>query len=559
MTGARLTTPHVAVGAGSVPAVTSFMQRAQRSGWLVRARDVATRWWFVPVVLVVIAAAVRVPGLEGRGQFDADQGNDMMVVWRFLTAGQIPLVGAQASVGDFHQGVLYRLMLLPAAALFGADPLVFMIELALVGIATVVAVWWMARAMGGSLAGAVAGLLVAISPSEIQNSTTIWCVDPIPLFAAGALGAAWRGWSTRRGAWWVAAFTCCAAVAQLHLVGPVFALPVVALYGLQLRRSRADRDTRRHLIKYGLLGATIAALFYLPLVISELQTGFIETRHILTYLGTREGSPGGGLPQVTLITSLRALSFPFSGQITDAPVLAALSAAVVASLGVIAAWWSASAARSAAMWLLGTLAVTVAVLSVGVPSIATVIPGLPNDQYHFFLNPVVFTLAGLGIAALWQRVSQAHFGRDDGSRAVRGVRAAIPAGIAAAALAALAVVSVARWPAATDGDGGWPAMRAAGARIAAASAGGPIGVLSAPALKMSDATDFAILFAGGHLSDVAEASTVAVTCDRLFATVIDVPCGGPAEDLLARDAGLLGPVADRFEVSSRVAVSIYRR
>jgi hypothetical protein len=197
------------------------------------------------------------------------------------------------------------------------------------------------------------------------------------------------------------------------------------------------------------------------------------------------------------------------------------------------------------------MAWTVAILAVGVPAIATVVPGLPNDQYHFFLDPAVFTLAGLGVAALWQRAR--------GLPWVEARSGGAPVILAAGAFALLVLISIARWPVAVDADGGWPAMRAAGERIVAAAAGEPVSVLSAPALKMSDATDFAILYAGGTVAEVDRAQTVVVTCDRLFASVISGSCGGAAEDALARDAGYTGPPAERFDVSSRIAVSIYRR
>jgi 4-amino-4-deoxy-L-arabinose transferase-like glycosyltransferase len=507
---------------------------------IARARSLAASRWLAPVALIALAAVVRLPGLEGRGPFDADQGNDMMTLWRFVTTGEVPLVGPKASVGDFHQGVLYWLLLLPSAALFGAEPLVVMFQLALIGIAGVLAIWWVATTMGGRVAGASAGLLAAVSPAEIGKSTAMWCVDPITLFAALAVGCAWRGWVSTRAVWWVGAFAATAAVAQLHLVGPVLAVPIVSLYVLKLRRA-GHVDLRRRVLRAGLVGGAAAAALFVPLAMSELQTGFAEARNIAAYLASdSDGSALGGL-QVVLVALMRALSYPFAGQITDVPAAAAASAAVVATLGVTAAIRFRSSVGAPAAFLVATVAWGVGALAFAVPTVATVVPGLPNDQYHFFLHPVVLILAGLGMAALWSRTR-------------------IPArAVAVVALLALVVISIARTPAAVDANGGWPRTEAAGSRVVSVAAGLPIALIGAPHFKAQDAMRFAVVYSGGTVA-AGDAPVLVVTCDRLFATVISASCGGAAEDQIALDAGVpTDRLVDRFDVSPRIAVSIYSR
>ena len=53
-------------------------------------------------------------------------------------------------------------------------------------------------------------------------------------------------------------------------------------------------------------------------------------------------------------------------------------------------------------WLALGLTWTVVALAVGASSLATVVPGLPNDHYHAFADPMVFTLIGIGAAVLWR-------------------------------------------------------------------------------------------------------------------------------------------------------------
>src|SRR5664279_2555248 len=72
--------------------------------------------------VMAIAALLRLPGLAARGGWDADQGSEMIVLWRLIHGGQIPLVGPPTSIGDFHHGALYYFLLAPFAWISNGDP-----------------------------------------------------------------------------------------------------------------------------------------------------------------------------------------------------------------------------------------------------------------------------------------------------------------------------------------------------------------------------------------------------------------------------------------------------
>jgi 4-amino-4-deoxy-L-arabinose transferase-like glycosyltransferase len=117
----------------------------------------------VPIVLLVIAAVLRLPNLASRGTWDSDQGHDMLVLRRLVQDGVIPLLGPPTSVGDVHHGALYYYLLAPAAALTGGDsPLAVVFLIALAGITAVLVTWWLAHDIAGHVAGLVAGLGMAV-------------------------------------------------------------------------------------------------------------------------------------------------------------------------------------------------------------------------------------------------------------------------------------------------------------------------------------------------------------------------------------------------------------
>jgi 4-amino-4-deoxy-L-arabinose transferase-like glycosyltransferase len=529
------------------------------------------RAWLVPVGLAVLAAALRLPNLATRGTWDSDQGHDMLVLRSFVRDGVVPLLGPPTSIGDVHHGALYYYLLAPAAALTGGDsPLAVVLEIALVGVAAVVVTWWLARSIAGPVAGLVAGLAMAISPASVDEATFIWNPNLIGLSSAVALAAAWRAWTTRRPAWWLVAAVGTAVTMQCHVLG-VTLLPVVgALLVADLRR-RGGAEERRAIIRVGLAGLGLLALSFVPLAIHELTTNFAEVQAALVYLRAGgEPSDEGPVGRFLLIEA-RVVSWPLVGLIVDG-ILAAMLALVVVI--AIAAWRSIAGhgdERTAARWLGLGLLWTALALTLAAPGLAVIVRGLPNDHYHAFADPMVFTLVGLGAAALWRAGAGAGGGAESRAGAVGLV--VTPGRV----LAAAGVVTIVAWavlhqPPAVHPDGGYPAAERAAQRIEASAGPGPMRLLSLPDFKPPDAYAYPMVRDGrteeGGRAGVGEATLIradasptdaaslVVICDALFETAIGAPCGGPAEATVVPAAA--GEPVDRFEAAPGRFISVYR-
>ena len=87
----------------------------------------------------------------------------MLVLRTLVQDGVVPLLGPPTSIGDVHHGAWYYYLLAPGGGLTGGDsPLAVVALIALAGIAAVGVVWWLARSIGGPVAGVVAGLVMAV-------------------------------------------------------------------------------------------------------------------------------------------------------------------------------------------------------------------------------------------------------------------------------------------------------------------------------------------------------------------------------------------------------------
>ena len=529
--------------------------------------------------ILVLAALTRLPGIDARGRWDADQGTDMLVLRGMTVEGEVPLLGPRTSIGTFHHGAVYYYLLAPAAMISAADPVVVTGEIALFGIAAVAGTWWLARLVGGPLAAAAAGLLAAISPAGIDESTFIW--NPNLIAAASALAYAGALMARRSGKarWWVASGIGAMVTMQCHVLGVVIVVPLAWVWGSDLvRRRRAGLPTRGP-VGGGLGAAAVIALGFVPLLVHELGSGFAETRAILEYVagGGREAATGV-LDRIVTV-GLRSITWPVTGLITDRLAVSLIVALIVTALGAIAVVGrrrgdgqgipgatAASIDVPAVRWLTASLGFSIVALAVFAPSLAIIVPELPNDHYHAFLDPIVLALVGVGLA----RVAGAGAGaiavaagtEPEVPRTQPGSARTLPGRLAAGVLTlVLAGIAVTAWPPAVAQDGGWPLADTAAGRVLANTGDEPFALDGIPEFKNANALRFPLERRDAPVLPAGAAQTsgvVVVVCDPVFDEVTGAACGSEAEDAwLARtertDLGLV----DRFEAGPRRVISVY--
>ena len=522
--------------------------------------------WLPLVGLLALAALLRLPSLATRGTWDADQGHDMLVLRALVRDGVIPLLGPPTSIGNVHHGALYYYLLAPAAFLTGGDsPLAVVTEIALAGIAAVGVTWWLARDIGGPIAGLAAGLIMAVSASAVDESTFIWNPNLIALSSAIALAGAWRAWTTGRPAWWLVSAIGLAVTMQCHVLG-VTLLPILAAMLVADARARRSRPERVAILAYGLTGLLIVVVAFVPLAIHELTTDFSEIRAALDYMRAGGEASALGPAARLVVVGTRVVAWPLTGLITDAIIPAVLVTAGVLLSAVLLARYGETRERQAARWLGLGLVWTTVFLVVVAPGLAEVVAGLPNDHYHAFADPMVFVLVGLAVGALWRTGSAAWRTGSPGSP--QGSRAAALVSLAGLAVFALAAWNLTRQPPAINPDGGFPAADDAASRIQTATGSSPIFLSSLPVFKTPEAYQYPLVRGGATVraSDrsidpmarqPASGESLVIVCDALFEPAIGAACGGPAEAVIA-PADVYGSPVDRFEAAPGRTITVYR-
>jgi hypothetical protein len=305
----------------------------------------------------------------------------------------------------------------------------------------------------------------------------------------------------------------------------------------------ADRRSGRRVGPAVLAWIALAALSYVPLAIHELGADASELRAAIAFVAGGGGSTEVALPVRLVIVLVRVVSWPLSGLLTDAPLAAILATGAVIAIVAWRGWLDRSVEtdeRTAVRWLGLGLAWTIAALAIAAPSLATIVPGLPNDHYHAFADPIVVALVGIGAAA-----------------AIRH-RVVIARAAGAAGVVAVAAFNLVTQPPAVAPDGGWQAARAAAERVARAIGTEPFALASLPPFKSDEALRMPLETLGLEpiaVEDVPQTgSKLIVICDQLFHDAIGAGCGGPAEDA---KAGPSPTLIDRVEAAPGRWISIY--
>jgi 4-amino-4-deoxy-L-arabinose transferase-like glycosyltransferase len=494
------------------------------------------------LAILVLAAVLRLPGLDVRGAFDADQGQDMLVLAGILR-GDLPSLGPPTSIGTFHHGAAYYYALAPAVLLLGPDPVAVMGWIALWGVAAVAATWWLGHLLGGPAAAIVAGLLMALSPAGIDASTFIWNPNIIPAAAALAYAGSIHAWRSGSARWWLLAGAGAMVTMQAHILGLVILPPLVVAWLADVRRAGAE-GRRRSVLGAGAAAGLIIAAGYVPLAIHELGAGFSELRAIGDYIGGDGRGAASGVLDRLVIVAMRSVVWPFAGLLSADPVRSLVALLVVVISAAIALLRGTGQERRSVAFVLGSVGWAVLALAIAAPSLAVIVAGLPNDHYHAFLDPLLVAVVGAGIARLVGA----------GSR---------PAAVAAGMLLVVfAAVAIPAWPPAESPDGGWRAAERDAATIAELGEGEPYALVGLPQFKTTNAVRFPLERLGvsppgpDALAGLDPPRTVVVVCDPLFESVMGNACGGPAERAwLDREGFQPMPVATVEGGSRRIITS----
>lgn len=240
------------------------------------------------VCLILLTAFLRLYRIDEYMTFLGDEGRDALVVKKILVYHDLPLLGAPTSVGNMYNGPLYYYMMAAAMAVWWMNPVAAAVMVALVGIAAVGLVYYLAREWFGKVAAIISATLYSISPVNIIYSRSSWNPNPAPFFALLGILGLYKSWKTKNYLWLTITGVALAFAVQMHLLALIL-LPIYGVIWLYTLWDKIKNKTKLKNFWTGFVLALVAFLILMsPLVIFDVKYNYQNYRALTNFfLGDR--------------------------------------------------------------------------------------------------------------------------------------------------------------------------------------------------------------------------------------------------------------------------------
>ena len=224
-------------------------------------------------IILLVASFLRLYRISEYMTFLGDEGRDVIVVRRLLVNADPILIGPGTSIGDMYLGPLYYYMMAPALLLARFSPVGPAVQIALLGVATIFFVWYMARTWFGKRGAAVAALLYAIAPTVIIYSHSSWNPNIMPFFALLTIWGMWKVWQARQLKWLLVVGVSMAFVLQSHYLG-LLLFPTIGLFWILTFLKVRKTEEAKKLLLNSVFSGIIFLILMSPLVIFDARHGW---------------------------------------------------------------------------------------------------------------------------------------------------------------------------------------------------------------------------------------------------------------------------------------------
>lgn len=255
--------------------------------------------WFL--VIVVIAAALRLYQLETHLIFFPDAGRDFLAAYTMTETGKIPLLGIPSSIPRFKQGPLMVWLIGVLQIFGGTSPVAVGYLMVMFSLFTMCLLYWLLREHVSPKSALIASVLFALSPLAIAQSRMPYHISPIPVLTMLFLMAVVRMKRTWRSV--LLAGLSWAVLFQFELcLAPLFLIVLWKIYTLQNKsagqQSRKRTEKRKpNLQQFALLSSiagTGAAIGLAPQILYDITHGFQQLGLFLGWSVYRTGSVVAG-------------------------------------------------------------------------------------------------------------------------------------------------------------------------------------------------------------------------------------------------------------------------
>lgn len=244
----------------------------------------------VLLVILLVASFLRFYRLPEYMTFLGDEGRDAMIIKKILVERDLPFIGPPTSVGNIYLGPFYYYMMAASMTIFWLNPVAAAGMVALIGVATVFLVYYLARQFFGVLPAVVSGVLYALSPVNITYSRSSWNPNPAPFFALLAFVGLYQARQSKNFLWFILSGMALGAAVQMHYLALIL-IPIIGLLWLQEILKTGRREYQHFIL--GTIGAFAAFLLLItPLILFDFKHNFMNYRAMAAMFTQSDSSVG---------------------------------------------------------------------------------------------------------------------------------------------------------------------------------------------------------------------------------------------------------------------------
>ena len=366
--------------------------------------DLLKLWWslkdskslFVGLLMVIILASfLRFYRLADYMTFLGDEGRDAIIVRNILIKGDLPFIGPPSSVGNIYLGPFYYYMMVIPMAIFWLSSVAAAGMNALIGVATVILIYYLGKIWFGRITALAASFLYAISPVTIIYSRSSWNPNPAPFFALLGVWAAFKSYKSKDFKWFIFVSIAVAACIQMHYLALMLIPTFFLLWLYQLR------SVLRKNVLFGSLGAVAAfLLMILPLILFDFKHHFLNFNAIINLLTSNKSvgfNPLGIFIKVPQIYFSNLINRYISGDVWQISIIAS----ILIFIPVVKFIWDIFSRRKTE-WSILALSIWMLIGLIGL----SFYQGSIYDHYLGFFNPAPYLLLAASFSLILRSTSK---------------------------------------------------------------------------------------------------------------------------------------------------------
>ncbi len=230
--------------------------------------------------ILLLAFFVRIYNLGNALAFYFDQGRDALVIWDFVHAGKLFLIGPTTGIAGIFRGPWYYWLITPFYFLGNGNPVLPAIFLAFTTVVAIFLLYKNTQKAAGKTSALIAVIFASFSYYFIYAAR--WLSNPTPMFLISMvlIWSLFRVIDGKKWAWLIIG-TAIGMAMQFGSASEIFYLPGIIVFVIWQRKFLPS-------IKMAFLSLFLLSLAFVPQIIFDIKHDFILSHNIINFLTTEQ-------------------------------------------------------------------------------------------------------------------------------------------------------------------------------------------------------------------------------------------------------------------------------